>query len=317
MTKVVVAGSRDIHDEATVHRAIENSGFEPTEIVSGGADGVDDLGEAWAEENNVAVERKNADWDRHGKSAGPKRNKEMARYADKVVVVWDGESTGTRNMITTAMKNRLPIHIEPVGYEGVIPNTLEEGALLRRFPEIKRINDVWVRSVVIEGLLAGYPDYLWEVSSSTNHHPPDERGKHGQWLHVKRVFYAYEQMVESIRNMGEISERQVELGKAAVFFHDMFKYGLPPYDDNSFDNEHDTLAAEYIRNFTDFPEEVAMLCDIHNGPWGNGFHPENFHELLFHEADMMASRDAANLGIYDASAELEEISDRLIDAENP
>ena len=43
-----------------------------------------------------------ADWNRFGRTAGPKRNKQMANYANTLVAFWDGKSRGTKNMIDLA-----------------------------------------------------------------------------------------------------------------------------------------------------------------------------------------------------------------------
>lgn len=97
--KVVVAGSREIYDYQSVVTAIELSGFQITEVVSGTARGPDRLGEQWARENHIKITRFPADWKSLGPAAGPIRNKQMAEYADAAVVVWDGSSSGSKNMI--------------------------------------------------------------------------------------------------------------------------------------------------------------------------------------------------------------------------
>lgn len=60
--KVIVAGSRTIHSLALVAKAIQESGFKVTELVSGCAPGVDRQGEAWADERRVRVKRFPAAW---------------------------------------------------------------------------------------------------------------------------------------------------------------------------------------------------------------------------------------------------------------
>jgi len=71
----------------------------PTEVVSGGAQGVDRLGEEWAKLNSIPVKVYPADWERHGKAAGPIRNAEMSIYAGGLIAFWDGVSKGTAHMI--------------------------------------------------------------------------------------------------------------------------------------------------------------------------------------------------------------------------
>ena len=72
------------------------------EIVSGAAKGADALGEQYAKQRGYKLTRFPADWAAYDNSAGPRRNKEMAEYADFLVAFHDGFSRGTANMITTA-----------------------------------------------------------------------------------------------------------------------------------------------------------------------------------------------------------------------
>lgn len=110
--KVIIAGSRDITDYEAVKRAVVNSGFEITEVVSGTARGVDQLGEQWAIDNNIPITPFPANWANYGRGAGFRRNLEMAQYADALIALWDGVSRGTKNMIITAGKYRLKIYVE-------------------------------------------------------------------------------------------------------------------------------------------------------------------------------------------------------------
>lgn len=109
--KTIVAGSRDITSPAIVRLAIESSGFEVSEIVSGAARGVDSLGEEWGRANKIDVVTFPADWKKHGKAAGPMRNCQMADYADALVAVWDGKSPGTRHMIQEAGRLGLDVFV--------------------------------------------------------------------------------------------------------------------------------------------------------------------------------------------------------------
>lgn len=80
-------------------------------IVSGGAIGADRLGEMYAKECDYNLKIFKANWDEHGKAAGPIRNKEMAEYSDMLIAFWDGKSKGTKNMIDTALKHKLEVHV--------------------------------------------------------------------------------------------------------------------------------------------------------------------------------------------------------------
>lgn len=115
--KLIIAGSRDLMliDEeitAAVTSFIINNPKTTidldspimtylTEVVSGGARGIDKLGELWAKHRGIPVRRFPADWDKHGNAAGAIRNREMADYADGALILWDGESRGSKNMYET------------------------------------------------------------------------------------------------------------------------------------------------------------------------------------------------------------------------
>lgn len=109
--KVIIAGTRTVKDYALVVQAVERSGYNITEVVSGCATGVDWLGEQWARANDIPVKEMPADWNRHGNSAGPHRNRAMAEYADAAIIVWDGQSRGTRNMIENMIRRKKPYYI--------------------------------------------------------------------------------------------------------------------------------------------------------------------------------------------------------------
>lgn len=93
--KLIIAGGRHfvgsaqdgsylmgIHDALTI-----------TEIVSGGASGADKYGEEWGAHWGIPVKIFPADWNAHGRAAGPIRNKQMAEYADAVVLFPGGDGT--------------------------------------------------------------------------------------------------------------------------------------------------------------------------------------------------------------------------------
>ncbi len=113
--KTIIAGSRDIEDYAEVVKGIEGAGFLITEVVSGKARGVDSLGERWAIENFKPVKEFPANWEMHGKAAGPIRNREMANYAEALIAIFDGKSPGTKNMIELARNNNLIVYVHVIG----------------------------------------------------------------------------------------------------------------------------------------------------------------------------------------------------------
>lgn len=109
--KLIIAGSREFNDYKTLQLGTDwflyeilGQGFAPdmVEIVSGTALGADRLGERYAIDNGFGIKRFPANWTMHGKSAGFKRNRQMAIYADALIAFPLGKSSGTRDMIKQA-----------------------------------------------------------------------------------------------------------------------------------------------------------------------------------------------------------------------
>lgn len=111
--RVIVAGSRTLTDAALVERAIRESGFEISELLSGHAKGTDQLAELWARNQTppVPVRLFLAAWATLGAAAGPTRNRAMAEEAEALICLWDGLSPGTRNMILQAKRKGLPTFV--------------------------------------------------------------------------------------------------------------------------------------------------------------------------------------------------------------
>ncbi len=117
--RVVIAGCRNYNNYKEAKEYIDcciSNIIEENEIiiVSGGADGADALGERYAAENGLKLERYPADWKKYGRSAGPRRNRQMAEISDYVICFWDGQSRGTKSMIEYAKKFEKPIRIKMI-----------------------------------------------------------------------------------------------------------------------------------------------------------------------------------------------------------
>lgn len=108
---VIVAGSRSITNYRLACDVVERSGFSITKVISGTAPGVDQLGERWGAEHRVPVMRMPADWQRHGRAAGPIRNRAMAAVAKALIALWDGSSHGTLDMIRAALEKQLRVYV--------------------------------------------------------------------------------------------------------------------------------------------------------------------------------------------------------------
>jgi hypothetical protein len=117
--KMIVAGGRDVPAKRAIELVDEGFAWFPdrarvVEVVHGGASGIDSAA-GWYFATHKRVTVFEAEWDVHGKAAGPIRNKEMADYADALLAIWDGKSKGTKNMIETAEKAGLEVYIHRYG----------------------------------------------------------------------------------------------------------------------------------------------------------------------------------------------------------
>jgi hypothetical protein len=117
--RVIVAGGRDFDDYPLMcsrldHYLKEKAQTHEIIIVSGGARGADSLAESYARSRGYRLEVhavSQADWQRHGKAAGPIRNARMAAVGDFLVAFWDGRSTGTEDMIQKAVTKGIPYRV--------------------------------------------------------------------------------------------------------------------------------------------------------------------------------------------------------------
>ena len=104
--RTIIAGGRDyqLTDEDLSFLA----SLPITEVVSGGATGADAGGEMFAYRVDIPMKRFKADWQTYGRAAGPMRNRQMAVYAEAVVLFPGGR--GTNSMFNEAKKYELKIY---------------------------------------------------------------------------------------------------------------------------------------------------------------------------------------------------------------
>ncbi len=114
--KVVIAGSRGFSNYSLLKESCNKFLRDKRElyniiIVSGNAKGADLLGEKYAEDEGFDLEIYPADWKKFGKSAGFRRNEQMAEIADALIAFWNGESHGTKHMIDICNKKGIDVNV--------------------------------------------------------------------------------------------------------------------------------------------------------------------------------------------------------------
>ena len=105
--KVAIIGSRGITDFALDTLVPP----EATEILSGGARGVDTLARIWAEAHGLPCREFLPDYPRYGRGAPLRRNAELVHKADLVIALWDGNSRGTAFTIAECERTGKPCRV--------------------------------------------------------------------------------------------------------------------------------------------------------------------------------------------------------------
>lgn len=102
--KVLVCGGRDFRDASFFDRAMceMDNRICIGEIIHGGANGADTMAGCWGEKHNIPVTVFKADWSRHGRAAGPRRNEKMLYEGKPEYVIAFPGGRGTAHMVRIA-----------------------------------------------------------------------------------------------------------------------------------------------------------------------------------------------------------------------
>ena len=109
--RIVISGCRGASAVDFIERTLCGYLGSGDLVVTGGCSGVDAIAHNFARRLFCKTEVVPADWDKHGRAAGPIRNAEMIKDADMLIVFWDGDSRGTKNAIDEARKRRVETHV--------------------------------------------------------------------------------------------------------------------------------------------------------------------------------------------------------------
>jgi hypothetical protein len=97
--KLIVAGSRTFTDYQHLCQVLAPDRYRITQVLTGGARGAELLAYRWAWKHAVKHQLFRADWERCGKSAGVRRNFQMAQAGDVLLAFWDDQSPGTAHLV--------------------------------------------------------------------------------------------------------------------------------------------------------------------------------------------------------------------------
>lgn len=113
--RILITGSRTWEDRQAMFRTLRGYAIpdRPVTLVHGDAKGADRMAGEIAQQFGWTVEKHPADWDKYGRSAGPKRNEKMLALGADVVLAFraDGVSRGTDHMIRIARDADLEVRV--------------------------------------------------------------------------------------------------------------------------------------------------------------------------------------------------------------
>lgn len=106
--KTAVIGSRGL----TIDNLEKYLPPETTEIISGGARGIDTCAKEYAIANNIKLTEFLPEYEKYGKSAPLKRNISIIENADIVLAFWGGKSHGTKFVIKKCREFGKEVRVE-------------------------------------------------------------------------------------------------------------------------------------------------------------------------------------------------------------
>lgn len=104
---VAIIGSRGLH-VTDLEKYLPS---EVTEIVSGGARGIDRCAREYALSHGIKLTEFLPEYKKYGRAAPLKRNIEIIEHADLVLAFWDGSSHGTKFVIDNCKNQHIPVKV--------------------------------------------------------------------------------------------------------------------------------------------------------------------------------------------------------------
>lgn len=108
---VLVCGGRDYRGRTAVFEALDRLARQQNIglIINGGATGADEFAAQWARSRAIPFLTHPADWEKHGKAAGPVRNAQMLKMWEPDFVLAFPGGRGTESMVALAEEHGFPV----------------------------------------------------------------------------------------------------------------------------------------------------------------------------------------------------------------
>lgn len=109
--KIAVFGSKSVTNINIIVKAIQLSGFQPTQIYVGSLRFMDKLTIKLAHINNIPCQYIKADWNTYGRIANHRRAEDMMMLADAGILIRKGWYRFTQQVIIAAKKTQKPLQV--------------------------------------------------------------------------------------------------------------------------------------------------------------------------------------------------------------
>jgi len=114
--KLAIIGSRTLKQAQVLELITETlEGLHVSEIITGGANGVDSIAEYYAKQHNIKCKIFYPVYAVHGKRAPLIRNNEIVKNCDILLAIWDGTSTGTAYTFNKAKREGKKVIVKTLG----------------------------------------------------------------------------------------------------------------------------------------------------------------------------------------------------------
>lgn len=109
--RLLVCGGRDYHNETELFGVLDRIVDRVDVLIHGAARGADSVAHRWAEARGIPIESYPANWNKHGRAAGPIRNTQMLEEGRPDLVVAFCGGRGTQNMISQSKERGVPVEV--------------------------------------------------------------------------------------------------------------------------------------------------------------------------------------------------------------
>lgn len=114
--KILICGGRDYSNKEFLYLFLDdliksqyNNDSKNITLIHGAARGADNLADEWAKERGIKSVAYPANWNLHGKKAGPIRNYEMLKTEKPDLIIAFPGGRGTEHMISLGLKYKVKV----------------------------------------------------------------------------------------------------------------------------------------------------------------------------------------------------------------